>query len=441
MTRSNTAYSWVNHINLDTLFGHNGLNQITSITEDGVAQTAPTWDGRGNLTSYAGTSYGYDHYNRLTSVSGGITLSYDPLGRLHSYTTGAGTYDSLYDGAALIGMYNAGSLVQRFVHGPGMDEPLVQYSGAGTSNRTFLHADERGSIIAHTDSAGNRTATLAYDEYGNPGSGNTGLFQYTGQIWLANIGAYYYKNRFYHPGLGRFMQTDPIGQTGGINLYAYVGGDPVNFTDPWGLRRICKTGSDGQMVEVPCPQSWTEKQATLDQLRQSLMDSILLDLGMGASGSGGPGGKGSSDTDGKQEDQKPCNRAAMMAGNFLRSYGHKQQQVGGVVALAGGTIAVGALLFPLDGPVGEMAGGAVAASGGVMLAAGTIADVAGQFLQGYAIGDANYAMGGVLKETLTQGAHDLATGVSENLRNFSRALGPTGAAASLVDVESRMRSC
>nr|WP_241095100.1 hypothetical protein [Marinicauda algicola] len=207
MTRSNTAYSWVNHINLDTLFGHNGLNQITSVTN----QTAPTYDGRGNLTSYAGTSYGYDHYNRLTSVSGGITLSYDPMGRLWEYAgSSLGTTRFQYDGAALIAGYSStGALRFRFVHGPGMDEPLVGYDGSGTSNRSFLHADERGSIIAHTDSAGNRIATLSYDEYGNPGSSNTGLFQYTGQIALYDTGLYHYKNRTYHPGLGVRRAIDP----------------------------------------------------------------------------------------------------------------------------------------------------------------------------------------------------------------------------------------
>ena len=82
------------------------------------------------------------------------------------------------------------------------------------------------------------TNVNSYDDYGRPASGNAGRFGYTGQMWVPEIGMWYYRARVYNPALGRFMQADPIGYEAGMNFYGYVSGDPVNLIDPSGLCRF-----------------------------------------------------------------------------------------------------------------------------------------------------------------------------------------------------------
>jgi RHS repeat-associated protein len=253
LTRSNDAYAFTQIGRGSTAYGSNNLNQLTSV---GGANTAH--DARGNLTSdpTTGNSYAYSSENRLTSATVGgnaVTLSYDPLGRLYQVSGASGTRRFAYDGLdPIVETDGAGAFAAANVFGPG-SEPMVWYDNAG--NRRFLHGDERGSVVAISDAAGNPFAIDSYDEYGRPGASNQGRFQYTGQMWIPEIGLYYYRARMYAPALGRFLQTDPVGYDAGTNLYAYVGNDPVNSTDPLGLCNVEPCSGDitinGSTIEDP----------------------------------------------------------------------------------------------------------------------------------------------------------------------------------------------
>lgn len=245
-TMTNDAYAFGGNVNVNRPYAVNGLNQYTS-----AGTEAFTYDPNGNLTSQPGIAFTYDTENRLIGSSGAgknAALTYDPLGRLYQTTDAsadpAKATRFLYDGDALVAEYDGNNtLLRRYVHGPGVDEPLVWYEGAalGSAGRRYLFANHQGSVIAVADAAGALLKVKSYDPYGIPGGISNGKFdpysrfQYTGQIVIPEVDLYHYKARAYSPTLGRFLQIDPIGYDGGINLYAYVGNDPVNFTDTKGL--------------------------------------------------------------------------------------------------------------------------------------------------------------------------------------------------------------
>ena len=117
---------------------------------------------------------------------------------------------------------------------------------------SYPHTDRRGSTIA-LSRGGQAVATYAYDEYGQGRAqdGVTGYpFRYTGQRLDPYTGTYHYKAREYSPQLGRFLQADPARFVDGPNVYAYVGNNPWNATDPTGTEIIWRFQNGGTKAQA-----------------------------------------------------------------------------------------------------------------------------------------------------------------------------------------------
>jgi RHS repeat-associated protein len=160
---------------------------------------------------------------------------YDAIGRRIRRIVNGTTTEFLYDGINPVQELSGGSVTANLLTGFGMDERFTRTDSSGTRN--FL-TDALGSAIALADSAGTIQTEYTYDAFGKTsftGSSNSNPYQYTGRE-NDGMGLYYYRARYYHPELQRFISEDPIGFRGsGINFYPYVANNPTNFADPSGL--------------------------------------------------------------------------------------------------------------------------------------------------------------------------------------------------------------
>jgi YD repeat-containing protein len=154
ITRSNDAYAWTGHYNVNRTYGTNGLNQLTT-----AGALALTYDGRGNLNKSGTDNYGYTSENRMGDAPN-ATLLYDPMGRLSLVTPKSNTalqvrYD-YYGDKRLTELNTANAIQRRYVYGPGTDEPLVWYEGAGLTDKRYLHTDERANLLSVPRDRGER---------------------------------------------------------------------------------------------------------------------------------------------------------------------------------------------------------------------------------------------------------------------------------------------
>ena len=202
-------------------------------------------DKQGTRKNDPATDYGYDAAGRMDSVvhhaGASATYSYDAFGRKRTIVEAGGpTTRQFYlggGGTLLEESDGAGAVRRSYLRVAGM--PLGAVTAAG--DLQWVLSDQIGQAQKLLDAS----AAVIWDRIATPFGEThaviTGLegdepTRFPGQRFEQLTGLHYNFHRHYDPSLGRYLQADPIGLDGGLNLYAYAGNNPVSRIDPDGLQ-------------------------------------------------------------------------------------------------------------------------------------------------------------------------------------------------------------
>src|SRR5437867_4326047 len=171
-----------------------------------------------------------------------VSFKYDPFGRRIYKSSSSGTSVYAYDQGNVVEEVNgSGAVVARYADTLHIDDPLAMLRSSTTS---YYETDGLGTVTSLSNSAGSLAQTYTVDSFGKQTASSGSLtkpFRFTGREFDTETNLHYYRARYYDPQPGRFLNEDPLGFGQGVNFYAYVANNPINWIDPTALAKCCPT--------------------------------------------------------------------------------------------------------------------------------------------------------------------------------------------------------